>query len=121
MLNSKTSKTPNFVAEVSTSGRSRVHVTIAAGCGVLEPGMVLGETETGKHVPAPATSADGSHVASAVLGLHVDATTEDVRTVATAHEAVLCREDLKFHSSVDDPAKVAAKVENLVAAGLIVR
>lgn len=115
------SKTPNFVAEVSTSGRSRVYITIAAGSGVLEPGIVLGETETGKHVPAPATSADGSHIARAVLGLHVDATTEDVHTVATAHEAVMRRGDLKFHASVDDPAKVAAKVENLIAAGLIVR
>lgn len=116
-----TSKTPNFVAEISTSGRSRVYVTIAAGSGVLEPGMVLGQTENDKHVPAPATSADGSHIARAVLGLHVDAATEDVRTVATAHEAVLCREDLKFHASVDNPAKVAAKVENLISAGLIVR
>ncbi len=112
----------SFLLSEASGNRSRESITIAAGSGVVEAGTVLGQvTGTKKYSPSAATGADGSETATAVLGQTVDATDADAEAVAVARDAEVKKDLLKYHSSVDDDTKRAAKVEQLAGSGIIVR
>lgn len=114
-----------FIHSEAEAGRSRDNVIIPAGTGVVEPGTVLGKvTASGKFVPSTATSVTetaGAQTALAVSINRVDATSADVKAAVISRAAQVKGFALKYDPSVNDPAKVAAKVAQLVAAGIIVR
>lgn len=78
-------------------------------------------TSSVRYVLSPAASADGSHIARAVLLDGVDATSAEAAGVAHTRMTQLNGARLTYHASVDDAAKRAEKAQQLAAAGLIVR
>ncbi|MBP2560842.1 hypothetical protein J2857_003611 [Neorhizobium galegae] len=101
---------------------SRDVVTIASGSGKLDPGTLLAKlAATSKYVPSPATGADGSQTAIAVLAYGVDATSADVDAVVVANDAEVKDPMLVFHSSVDDDTKRNAKLTQLRAVNIKAR
>ncbi|SFK99367.1 Bacteriophage lambda head decoration protein D [Pseudovibrio ascidiaceicola] len=112
----------SFLLSEASGNRSRETVTIAAGSGVVAAATVVGkQTDSQKYVPSPATGADGSETAKAVLANAVDATSQDVEAVVLGRDAEVKEVMLNFHSTVDDADKVAAKLAELKAVGLITR
>jgi hypothetical protein len=113
----------NFILSEDDEGRlSRDNVIIASGAGQLQPGTVLGKlTASGKFIPSPATAADGSETAVAVLVGSVDATSADVIAVAVTRHAEVNRYGLFYDATVDDDAKKSDKWDQLRAAGIVVR
>lgn len=100
---------------------SRKVVTIAAGSGALNIGAVLGEvTATEKFVPSPATGADGSQVASAVLLTPVDATAADAQAIVLKRLSIVRSFGLEYDASVDTAPEIADKHAQLEAVGIIV-
>ena len=104
---------PNYTREV---------VTLLAGL-PYPVGSVLGKISTsGKYTLSPATGADGSQVATAVLLYAVDATLADaVGIVVTRGPAIVSRAALAYEATVNDAAKIAAKITQLAAVGIIAR
>lgn len=101
---------------------SRDNITIVSGAGKLAAGTVLGKiTASGKYTASPATGADGSQTAVAVLLYPVDATSADVKTVAITRSAEVNGNLIAYAASVDDNTKKAAKATQLAAVGIIVR
>ena len=86
-------------------------------------GAVLGKiTASGKYTLSPATGADGSQVASAVLLYDVDATLADATgIVVTRGPSIVSRAALAYDASVDDGAKITTKLGQLAAVGIIAR
>jgi hypothetical protein len=113
----------NFILSEDDEGRlSRDNVVIASGAGKLLPGTVLGKiTASNKFVSSPATAADGSEVAVAILIGPVDAISADVTAVAVARHAEVNRFGLLYDASVDDDTKKSVKWAELRAAGIVVR
>lgn len=113
----------NFILSEDDEGRlSRDSVIIASGAGKLRPGTVLGKlTASGKFIPSPATAADGSETAAAVLVGSVDATSADAVAVAVTRHAEVNRYGLLYDATVDDDAKKSGKWDQLRAAGVVVR
>lgn len=102
--------------------RSRDNIIVVSGAGVLAAGTVLGKlTAGGKYTASPATGADGSQVAAAVLLYPVDATSADVAVAAITRDAEWNGKTLAYAASVDDDTKKAAKHAQLAAVGIIVR
>ncbi|MFC3530462.1 head decoration protein [Paracoccus mangrovi] len=104
---------PNYTREV---------VTLLIGTN-YPSGAVLGRvTASGKYTLSPATGADGSQTAVAVLLYPVNATLADaVGIVVTRGPAIVSRAALAYESTVNDAAKIAAKITQLVAVGIIAR
>ena len=104
---------PNYTREV---------VTLLAGL-PYPVGSVLGKISTsGKYTLSPATGADGSQVATAVLLYAVDATLADaVGIVVTRGPAIVSRAALAYEATVNDAAKISAKVTQLAAVGIVAR
>ena len=104
---------PNYTREV---------VTLLAGM-PYPVGSVLGKiTASGKYTLSPATGADGSQVATAVLLYAVDATLADATGIVVARgPAIVSRAGLAYDGSVDDAAKITAKIGQLAARGIIAR
>ena len=101
---------------------SRDAIVIASGSGVLKVGTVLGKiTASGKYKASPATGSDGSQVAVAVLLYEVDATSADVPVTAITREAIWNKNTLSFDPSVNDAAKIAAKIDQLKAVTILAR
>lgn len=70
----------SFIISEANFFRSRERVLIAAGAGQLAFGTVLGRISTsGRYVPSPATAADGSDQARAILFEDTDASGPDRR------------------------------------------
>jgi len=86
-------------------------------------GSVLGKiTASGKYTLSPATGADGSQVASAVLLYAVDATLADATgTVVARGPSIVSRAGLAYDATVDDGAKITTKIGQLAAVGIIAR
>lgn len=79
-------------------------------------------TGAGKYRSADPTNTDGSGVAKAILIYPVDATDADVEVAALVRgPAEVNGNCLVYDAAVDDAPKKAAKVAELVAAGIIVR
>jgi hypothetical protein len=104
---------PNYTREV---------VTLLAGM-PYPVGSVLGKiTASGKYTLSPATGADGSQTAVSVLLYPVNATLADaVGIVVTRGPAIVSRAALVYEATVNDAAKIAAKITQLAAVGIIAR
>ena len=104
---------PNYTREV---------ITLLAGL-PYPVGSVLGKiTASGKYTLSPATGADGSQVATAVLLYAVDATLADAVGIVVARgPAIVSRAALAYDATVDDAAKITTKIGQLAAAGIIAR
>lgn len=86
-------------------------------------GAVLGRvTASGKYTFSPATGSDGAELAACVLLYAVDATVgEPIGVVLTRGPAIISRAALIWDGSVDDTAKIEAKLAELTALGIIPR
>lgn len=104
---------PNYTREV---------VTLAAGM-PYPVGSVLGKiTASGKHTLSAAAGSDGAETASGVLLYAVDATLADAVGIVVARgPAIVSRAELAYDGSVDDAAKITAKLDQLAALGIIAR
>lgn len=104
---------PNYTREV---------VTLLQGM-PYPVGSVLGQiTANGKYKLATATGSDGAQTASAVLLYAVDATLEDATGIVVLRgPAIVSREGLAYDGTVDDAAKINAKITQLAAVGIIAR
>ena len=104
---------PNYTREV---------ITLQLGLS-YPAGSVLGRiTASGKYTLSPATGADGSQVAMAVLLYAVDATLADaIGIVLVRGPAIVSRAGLAYDATVDDGAKITTKIGQLAAAGIIAR
>ena len=102
---------PNYTREV---------ITLQLGLS-YPAGSVLGRiTASGKYTLSPATGADGSQAAVAVLLYAVNATLADaVGIVVTRGPAIVSRAALAYEATVNDAAKIAAKITQLAAVGII--
>ena len=107
--------------------KRRIHYTrevITLLIGMPYPvGSVLWKiTASGKYTLSPATGADGSQVASAVLLYAVDATLADAVGIVVARgPSIVSRAGLAYGSTVDDGTKITAKIAQLAAVGIIAR
>lgn len=114
-----------FIQSEANYARARDMVTIAGGtggAGHLYAGTVLGKlTSGGKYVPSPASGADGSQTAIAILWGEVDATEGDVVAAIVSRDCEVRAADLRFDSSVDTDNEKDAKYTQLAAVGIIVR
>ncbi|MFN4100366.1 MAG: head decoration protein [Pararhodobacter sp.] len=104
---------PNYTREV---------ITLLQGL-PYPVGSVLGKiTASGKYTLSPATGADGSQVASAVLLYAVDATLADATGIVVARgPTIVSRAGLAYEGTVNDAAKIAAKIAQLATVGIIAR
>ena len=104
---------PNYTREV---------ITLLQGL-PYPVGSVLGKiTASGKYTLSPATGADGSQVASVVLLYAVDATLADATGIVVARgPTIVSRAGLAYEGTVNDAAKITAKIAQLAAVGIIAR
>ncbi|MBB1499392.1 head decoration protein [Paracoccus sp. MC1862] len=86
-------------------------------------GAVLGRiTASGKYTLSAATGADGAQTAVAVLLYPVNATLADAVGVVVARgPAIVSRAGLAYEATVNDAAKITAKIGQLASAGIIAR
>jgi hypothetical protein len=115
-----------FIQSEANGDRSRARVDVAGGSGggtVWYAGTVLGKITTGgQYTASPASGADGSETAVAILWDDVDVTDGDALQVAVlARDAEVRAEDLSYHASVDADMEKAAKWAQLLQVGIIVR
>jgi hypothetical protein len=86
-------------------------------------GSVLGRvTLSGKYTLSPDTGSNGAEAALGVLLYAVDATLgEAVGIILVRGPAIVSRAALAYDGSVDDSPKIAAKLGQLTALGIIAR
>lgn len=96
-------------------------IIVASGAGVLLPGTVLGKiTASGKYVLHDNALANGAENAAAILFHKVDATSADVKTVATVRgPATIFDPQLTYKAGISAPNKLAAQTA-LRAKGLAI-
>ncbi len=101
---------------------TRDTITLLAGM-AYPVGSVLGRvTLSGKHTLASDGGTDGAETAVAVLLYPVDATLADaIGIVVTRGPAIVSRAGLAYGATVDDAAKIATKITELAALGIIAR
>ena len=104
---------PNYTREV---------VTLLAGM-PYPVGAVLGRiTASGKYKLATHGGTDGAQTATAVLLYAVDATLADaVGIVVVRGPSIVSRAGLAYEATVNDAAKITAKIGQLAAVGIIAR
>ena len=86
-------------------------------------GSVLGRiTVNGKYKLSTASGTDGAETATAVLLYAVDATLADATGIVLARgPSIVSSAGLAYDGSVDDAAKITAKLGQLTAAGITAR
>lgn len=101
---------------------TRETVTLLAGTNYAI-GSVLGVvTASGKYTLSPDTGTTGEEVAKAVLLEAVDATASDATGLILARgPSIVSKAQLAYDASVGTAAKITAKENQLVAAGIIPR
>jgi hypothetical protein len=104
---------PNFTRET---------VTLLTGT-AYPVGSVLGRiTASGKYKLATHGGTDGAQTATAVLLYAVDATLADaVGIVVVRGPSIVSRAGLAYEATVNDAAKITAKIGQLAAVGIIAR
>ena len=104
---------PNFTRET---------VTLLTGT-AYPVGSVLGRiTASGKYKLATHGGTDGAQTATAVLLYAVDATLADaVGIVVVRGPSIVSRAGLAYEATVNDAAKITAKIGQLAAVGIITR
>lgn len=115
-----------FLLFEATGHRSRSVGTIPSGTGKVAAGTVLGElmATAGHFVPSPHASTvgkEGAETATAILAYGVDATDVDVEMTIVDRDAEVKLPMLVFDASVDDQAKIDAKLAQLDAVGIRAR
>jgi hypothetical protein len=114
-----------FVMSEANGQRSRENVTLRGGftgAGLIKAGKVLGAlTSGGKYVESPASGADGSQTAIAVLLYDADVSDGDVVVAVIRRDAEVNGNLLSYDDSVDTDNEIAAKATQLAAVGIIVR
>jgi hypothetical protein len=112
----------DFLMSEGPNHYSREAIIIASGAGKVVPGTILGKiTASGKYVPSPATGADGSQTGVAIALYDVDATSADAKVAAIVRLAEVNKNSLVYEATVNDTTKKAAKLAQLVTAGIIPR
>ncbi|KII12708.1 hypothetical protein OO25_17020 [Phaeobacter sp. S60] len=116
----------SFLNTPSNGNLSLDNGIVPAGTGKVEAGTVMGKlTANKKHfVPSPhaeVAGVEGAEVACAVLAYGVNATTSDVEVSFVDRDAEVKLPMLAYHASVDDQAKMDAKIEQLDAVGIRAR
>ena len=101
---------------------TRETVTLLAGT-PYPVGAVLGRiTASGKYKLATSGGSDGAQTASAVLLYAVDATLADAVGIVVARgPSIVSRAGLAYEGTVNDAAKITAKIGQLAAVGIIAR
>ena len=86
-------------------------------------GAVLGKiTASGKYKLATSGGTDGAQTATAVLLHAIDATLADAVGIVVARgPSIVSRAELAYDATVDDGAKIATKLGQLAAVGIIAR
>jgi hypothetical protein len=104
---------PNYTREV---------ITLLIGTN-YPCGTVLGRiTASGKYALSAATGADGAQVAVAVLLYPVNAILADAVGIVVARgPSIVSRAGLAYEGTVNDAAKITAKIGQLAAVGIIAR
>ena len=104
---------PNYTREV---------ITLLIGTN-YPSGAVLGRiTASGKYKLATSGGTDGAQTASAVLLYAVDATLADATGIVLVRgPSIVSRAALAYGATVDDGTKIAAKLTQLAAVGIIAR
>ena len=104
---------PNYTRETAT---------LLAGT-AYPVGAVLGRiTASGKYKLATSGGADGAQTAAGVLLYAADATGADATGIILARgPAIVSRAVLSFDATVDDAAKIATKLGQLVSLGIAAR
>lgn len=122
---SETPRNCGFVLSEANGNRSRDNVTLEGGftdAGVLKAGTVLGKlTSGGKYVASPASGADGSQTAVAVLLYETDISDGDVDAAVLSSDAEVNGGELEYEATVDTDNEIAAKATQLLAVGIKVR
>jgi hypothetical protein len=114
----------SFIITEANFWRSRGAVLLAAGCGQLKFGTVLGNiASTNLWVPSPVFAYDGSHIAAAILWEDTDASgPSNVIAGAVMRNADVYAGALTYDPSVALPADQQMKWIQLAAeSGIIVR
>ncbi|WP_019905704.1 head decoration protein [Methylobacterium sp. 77] len=97
---------------VKTEGRNRIsrdEGILAAGQGVLRPGVVLGRiTTTGKLTKLAPAATDGSQTAAVILLENVDTTGADQRVVVLARHAEVVLQALEWPAGITATQQSAA-------------
>ena len=101
---------------------TRETITLLAGT-PYPVGAVLGRiTASGKYKLATSGGSDGAQTASAVLLYAVDATLADAVGIVVARgPSIVSRAGLAYEGTVNDAAKITAKIAQLAAVGIIAR
>ncbi len=111
-----------FVLSEASGNRSYENATVVAGSGILKPGTVLGMvTASKKYTASPnaeVVGKEGAETAVAILTYGVDATDADVDVAIFRRDGEVKKDFMVYDASVDDDAKVAAKIAQLKAAGV---
>ena len=104
---------PNYTREV---------ITLLQGM-PYPVGSVLGKiTASGKYKLATSGGSDGAQTATAVLLYAVDATLADAVGIVVARgPSIVSRAGLAYEGTVNDAAKITAKIAQLAAVGIIAR
>ena len=104
---------PNYTREV---------ITLLQGT-PYPVGAVLGRiTASGKYKLATSGGSDGAQTATAVLLYAVDATLADAVGIVVARgPSIVSRAGLAYEATVNDAAKITAKIAQLAAIGIIAR
>ncbi|WP_210880150.1 head decoration protein [Roseovarius autotrophicus] len=104
---------PNYTREV---------ITLLQGM-PYPVGSVLGKiTASGKYKLATSGGTDGAQTASAVLLYAVDATLADAMGIVVVRgPSIVSRAGLAYDATVDDGAKITAKLGQLATVGIIAR
>ena len=113
-----------FLLSQGAGNISLAEARIPGGAGKLEAGTVLGHLVDDLYVPSP-NNVDASPgpqgVATAILAYAVDATDAEVRVTIVDRLAEVKLSMLTFEASVNDEAKIAAKVAQLDAVNIRAR
>lgn len=109
-VNYETRRSGFYLGESFSPNVINEEVLVASGAGVLYPGTVLGKiTASGKYVLHDNSLGNGAEVAAAILFHKVDATSGDVKTVATVNgPATINGNLLTFKAGISTPNKAAA-------------
>ena len=101
---------------------TRESITLLAGM-PYPVGSVLGRiTASGKYTLSTSGGTDGAETAAAVLLYAVDATLADATGIVLVRgPAIVSRAALAYDGTVDDAAKITAKITELATLGIITR
>lgn len=122
ILSEDLARTGHYLVSEANGFRSRDKITVASGAGVLKAGRVLGKiTVGGKYTSYTPGATDGSQNAVAILFEGCDATSADVKRVATARDSEVQAAVLNWGAAVTTDAHKTTALAALAALGIISR